>query len=162
MPDFLKKGILAVVLVLVYFLGIREVRQVVHDFYMGTVMPSKYGQINENYVFYSQSSVSFTIVDSAESSSKGWQFRIPFDSYWLFGTFALILAGASLRQFVFLVYMHIAAGLITLVFVWIGIKGFDVLLIATDFICRYLIPLISLGYAAFVIGNKKWKEGPDE
>ena len=157
MHRILKKGGLAVLIVLIYFFGIRELRQEVHDLYMGTVLPDEYGQINDDYSFYSQSSVSFTIIPNSTSSQISWQFRIPFDSYWLFGTFVLILIGASKKEYIVLSTIHLVSGISNTILVAIGIFGYDIFLILTDFNCRYLIPLASLGYVAVIVGTKKSK-----
>ncbi len=153
MSNILKRVGLAIVIVVLYFLGIRELRQEMHQLYMGTILPQEYGEINEHYSYYAQSSVSFTITATSETETKGWQFRIPFDSYWLFGTLILVLFGKSRKEYFYLSLIHIISGLITLCCVIIGLKGFDIFLITTDFICRYLIPLASLGYVSLIVGG---------
>jgi hypothetical protein len=155
MLSILKKIVLAIFIVVIYFFVIRELRQELHNFYMGTLLPTEYGEINEEYFFYSQSSVSFTITSINETLSKGWQFKMPFDSYWMFGSFVLALIGATKKEYRNLSLIHLASGLVTLILVVIGIKGYDIFLILTDFICRYLIPLASLGYVSIIVGGNK-------
>lgn len=162
MPNVLKKVGLAAAVIVIYFLGIREVRQEVHDFYMGTILPEEYGEINNQYSFYSQSSVSFTICSECSEYGKGWLFKVPFGSFWLFGAFALVLISAKRESYLILSAIHLSAGILTFLFVLIGKNGFDVLMIGTDFISRYLLPLFSLGYVALVIGQSKTKSVPDE
>lgn len=57
---------------------------------MGTILPAEYGEINENISFYAQSSVSFTLVDLKAENHKGWQFKIPFGSFYLFAVIGLL------------------------------------------------------------------------
>jgi hypothetical protein len=80
---------------------------------------------------------------------------MPFDSYWMFGSFVLALIGATKKEYRNLSLIHLASGLVTLILVVIGIKGYDIFLILTDFICRYLIPLASLGYVSIIVGGNK-------
>ena len=70
MSNILKRVGLAIVIVVLYFLGIRELRQEIHHLYMGTILPQEYGEINEHYSYYAQSSVSFTITATSETRSK--------------------------------------------------------------------------------------------
>ncbi len=153
MLSILKRGLLVSICVIAYFFGIRELRQEMHDVYMGTIFPETYGQINEDYSYISESSVSFTIYTIDDTQSKAWQFRMPFDSYWLFGTLGLILLGAKKENYVALIAIHLTTGVLNVLFVVIGLKGYDFLLISVDFICRYLIPLASLGYVSIVFGQ---------
>lgn len=157
MLDILKKVGLVTLVVLIYFFGIRELRQELHDLYMGTLLPTEYGEINEHYLFYSQSSVSFSFDSIQNAMSEGWQFRMPFDSYWLFGTIVLVLIGASKMEYVILSVVHLTTGIFTGLLVAIGLSGNDIFLITTDFICRYLIPLVSLGYVAILTGKEKFR-----
>jgi hypothetical protein len=153
MLSILKKGLLVGVCIIAYFFGIRELRQEMHDAYMGTIFPETYGQINDDYSYLSVSSVSFTIYTIDDTQPKAWQFRMPFDSYWLFGTLGLILLGARKENYVALIAIHLTTGLLNVLFVIIGLIGYDFLLISVDFICRYLIPLASLGYVSIVFGQ---------
>jgi len=162
MSNVLKKAGLAAAVVVIYFFVIREVRQEVHNFYMGTVLPDEHGEINDHYSFYSQSSVSFTICSECTEYGKGWLFKVPFGSFWLFGAFALVLISAKRESYLILSAIHLSAGVVTFLFVLIGQNGFDILMIGTDFISRYLLPLFSLGYVALVIGQSKTKSTPDE
>ncbi len=160
MPKILTKIGLVLVIIIGYFFGIRELRQEIHSIYLGTILPAEYGAINSDLSFYSQSSVSFTFCEDCSEYGKGWQFRIPFDSYWLFSMITLVLISADKQSYLNLAYIHLSAGILTLCLVLIGIQGINVLMMTTDFISRYGIPLASFGYVAFVYGNSK-KNGSD-
>ena len=153
MSNILKRVGLAIFIILIYFLGIRELRKEMHDLYVGTIFPENYGQINEHYAYSSQSSVAFVIYAINGTQPKGWDLRMPFDSYWLFGTIGLIFLGSRKDNFVVLIAIHLVTGVLNVLFVLIGLKGYDFFLFSVDFMCRYLIPLASLGYVSTRFGQ---------
>ncbi len=157
MLNLLKKGLLVISFVLIYFLGVREVRKVVHNIHLGTVLPTQLGQINNQIDFESQSSVSFTFHKLGTEKSHGWQYKMPFGSFFLFGTIGLILLGASRKDFGILSAIHIVGGVVSFIFVLIGVHGWVNFLIIPDILSRYLIPVSSLGFVALTYVQKKPK-----
>lgn len=122
---------------------------------MGTILPAEYGEINENISFYAQSSVSFTLVDLKAENHKGWQFKIPFGSFYLFAVIGLLFLQSDKKTYALLSGFHLLMGVTTVILVVIGIKFSTALLIVVDFISRYLLPLGSFGYVAFLYGKLK-------
>ena len=155
MPDFLKKGLLIVAIFCLYFFGVRELRKSVHDLYLGTLLPADYGTINGDLSFYAQTSVSFTITDSSKQNHKGWQFKVPFGSFFLFAVIGLLIIDGSLRTIYVLSGFHLSMGILSVLLVYLGINHVTQLLIIVDFVSRYLLPLGSFGYVAFVYGKMK-------
>lgn len=125
---------------------------------MGTILPVEYGLINENISFYAQSSVSFTFCDSCKEYGKGWQFKIPFGSFFLFGVIGLLIMGVDKIPFLYLSGFHFLSGLLSTILVMLAINYSMSLFIIVDFISRYLLPLGSFGYVAFLYGKLKMND----
>lgn len=157
MLHLLKKGLLVIGFVLIYFLGVREVRKVVHNFHLGTILPAQLGQINNQLEFESQSSVSFTFHKLGTEKGHGWQYKMPFGSFFLFGTIGLILSGTNRKEFGILSAIHVVGGVVSFTFVFIGLQGWANFLIIPDLLSRYLIPVSSLGFVALTYVQKKPK-----
>ena len=73
MQSLLKKAAIISAIIVIYFLGIRHLRQVAVSVLMGSLLPPDYGMVNKEIEFYSQSTVSFTFT-TPTSDSNGWNF----------------------------------------------------------------------------------------
>ncbi|MBO6792736.1 MAG: hypothetical protein JJ895_02405 [Balneolaceae bacterium] len=160
MHNILKKVLIVLAVAVIYFFGIRELRKSIHEIYRGTLLPNDYGIVNEDLSFYAQSSVSFTFCNDCEEYGKGWQFKIPFGSFFLFSVIGLVLIGVDHIPYIVLSGFHFMMGILTLILVCLAINYTSSLLIIVDFISRYLLPLGSFGYVAFVYGKSKMKDSP--
>lgn len=152
-----KKALLIIGFILLYFLGIREVRKVVHELHLGTVFPEQLSVIDDELEIESQSSVSFTFYNLQYEKGHGWQYKIPFGSFFLLAVIGLILIDANGKEYATLASIHIIGGLISFLFVLMGINIWINFLIIPDLLGRYLIPISSLGYVALSYVQKKQK-----
>lgn len=157
MYSLLRKALYIAVFVSIYFLGIREIRALIHDAHLGTVLPEQYGQISSELSFYPQSSVSFTFFKTGTEFKPEWQYKIPFGLFFLLAILGLISIGADNRMFVYLVSIHFAAGLLSFLMMVIAVNGLRSFIIIPDLISRYLIPLCSLGLVALTYLEQKNK-----
>lgn len=155
----LKKLLLFIVIVLIYFLGIRNLRAVVHDLHFGSVLPDTYGLVGEstNLTFYSQSTVSYTFVYQPDETEYIWIYKIPFDSFFLFAMLGLVFLNAKKDDYLILTGIHFTSGLISLLFLVLGIHFQHYLLLVPDLLSRYLVPLCSLGMVGLAYLKNKGK-----
>ncbi len=156
MPKLLIRAILFILTLLLYVFGIHELRKELTDFYMNQIQEENY--TSESIIFKKASSnVSIIIFNTANSISNGWRFRIPFGSFWLYSTLALIIIGASFKDYINLLIIQVCGWLMSTVLISFWQFEYEIIFITIDFICRYLVPLFSLGYVAIVFGNRKSK-----
>ncbi|RNC86041.1 MAG: hypothetical protein ED557_04525 [Balneola sp.] len=156
----LKKLLLLTIVVIVYFFGIRNLRSLVHDFHLGSVLPTSSGLIDgdTSLSFYSQSSVSYTFYYNSDSSYT-WVYKIPYGAFFLFSLLGLILIDAKRVDYLILIGIHFTSGLISFLFLLVGINFYHYLLIVPDLLSRYLVPLFSLGLVGFAYLKKDGKLG---
>lgn len=160
MLDWIKRVLLICIVILFYFSVFRSVRSWGHDQLMGTLLPDEYGVIVDNLAFYSQSSVSFTIYDTIKNN-HGWQYKMPFGSFFLFSIIGLIAIKSGKEAFFQLIGLHVIGFLIATITLFIGLKSAAQAFIVTDFISRYLIPVGSLGLVAISLMKKKNEDQRD-
>ncbi len=155
----LKKLLLFIVIVAIYFLGVRKVRSAIHDVHLGSILPNTYGLVEEdsNIAFFAQSSVGFTFYEQSEESSYNWQYKIPFGSFFLFSVLGLVLVGAGKNEYLILAGIHVISGLISFFFLAIGINFYHNFLLVPDLLSRYLVPLCSLGLVGLAYLKKTGK-----
>ena len=154
MVDFAKKLVLIFFFIAFYFFILRSGRAVLHDQLMGTLLPQEYGAIQDDLAFHSQSTVSFMIF-SSQVINHGWQYKMPFGSFFLFAMIGLMGIKSRKSGYIQLTVLHAVGFVIGTMAVWIGINGFPRALILTDFISRYLVPVGSLGLVAISLMQKK-------
>tara|TARA_R110000868_G_scaffold383578_10_gene650735 strand:- start:7977 stop:8465 length:489 start_codon:yes stop_codon:yes gene_type:complete len=162
MSSLLKKGLFIIGFVLIYFVGIREVRKVIHEGHFGTVFPEQLGSINDELRLEAQSSVSFTLLEVKENNGHGWQYKMPFGSFFLFAILGLILLGANRKDYTILSLIHIIGGIISFLFVLLGINIGVKFLIIPDLLSRYLIPVSSLGFVALTYLQKNSRDSDEK
>ncbi|GAB5409649.1 MAG: hypothetical protein BalsKO_20140 [Balneolaceae bacterium] len=162
MPKLLKKTLLIIGFVLFYFLGIREVRGVIHDAHYGSILPSQQGVISSELYFEAQSSVSFTFRETYLEHGYGWQYKIPFGSFFLFATIGLLMIEVSKREYGILVLIHLFGGIISFLFVLMGLHVWVKFMIIPDLLSRYLLPLSSMGYVALMYLQQRSKVSYEE
>lgn len=158
----LKKLLLIIGFVLLYFLGVREVRGIIHDAHYGIILPSQQGLITNEVGFESQSSVSFTFYELNTESGHGWQYKIPYGSFFLFAIIGLISIGASMKDYWILILIHLFAGIISFSFVLMGIHFWVKLLMISDLLTRYLLPISSMGFVALIYLQQRSKVSNEE
>ena len=134
-----------------YFSLFRDIRGVLHENLRGTILPENYGVINDEIAFITPSSVAFILYRFESNPENGWQYKMPFGSFFLFSLIGLVFIKAKRKSFLILISFHFIGGLLSTLFVWIGIHGFTNALIFTDFISRYLLPIGSLGLVALTL-----------
>lgn len=154
MVDLAKKLVLIVCFIAIYFFMLRSGRALLHDQLMGTLLPKEYGVIQDNLAFLSQSSVSFTIYDIIQNS-HGWQYKMPFGSFFLFAMIGLIAIKSGKSGYLQLIGLHLAGFIIATIAVWVALKGVTNAMVITDFISRYLVPVGSLGLVAITYMQMK-------
>ncbi len=157
MPNLFKKGLIILGFTLIYFLGIRQVRSFIHELHLGTILPEEYGVINEDIGFMAESSVSFTAFLLSEVKPHGWQYKIPFGSFFLFSAIGLIIIDSERKHYYILSLIHFIGGIVSFSFFVLGINVFTPVLIIPDIIARYLMPVCSLGVVALSYLEKKNK-----
>ncbi len=157
MPNLLKKGLIILGFVLIYFIGIRQARSFIHDLHLGTILPDEYGVINEDVGFMAESSVSFTAFLLGGKTPHGWQYKIPFGSFFLFSMIGLIIIDSKRKHYYILTSIHLIGGVISFSFFVLGINTFTQFLVIPDIISRYLLPVCSLGVVALSYLEKKNK-----
>lgn len=139
MHKLLKKAFFIIGFILLYFVAIREVRK---------VMLQIQAPLLEEVSVYEIESVSGVSLTISPIPHKKFQYRIPFDSFLLFSGIGLIALGASIRFFYYLFTVQLAGGILSTIFLWLGVQTTYYFLIVPDIIGRYLIPLSSLGLVA--------------
>ncbi|HCD53570.1 MAG TPA: hypothetical protein DEQ34_14065 [Balneolaceae bacterium] len=154
MLHWLKKSLLLIVLIGVYFLGLREIRKIGHNALMGSLLPDNYGEITDGLFFFSQSSVSFTLAESMEAD-HGWQYKMPFGSFFLFSILGLVFVGGKSSDYGVLALIHVTGFVLSTLFVWIGLRAGNGFFVVPDMLSRYLVPLASLGLVALVYLRQK-------
>lgn len=153
----LKKVLLIAVFILIYFLGIREIRVMIHDFHLGTILPAEYGQLEGDLYFISKSPVSFTFYEEAKVIHKKWKYKIPFGLFFLLGFIGLILIDVDKILYLYLIGIHAMGVVISFLFLNFATRWCSHFLIVPDLLTRYLIPLFSLGLAALTYIQQKEK-----
>ena len=150
MLKLLKKALFIVGFILLYFVGIREVRKGL----LSIQAPTLEEVSNYEIEFISGVSVSISPV-----ANKSFQYRIPFDSFLLFSGIGLIALGGSRKFFYYLFAVQFAGGVLSTIFLWIGIQTTYYFLVVPDMVARYLLPLSSLGLVAlyYIKLNSKGK-----
>lgn len=135
-------------------------RSAIHNAHMGSVLPSKYGEIDSDLIFYSQSSVSFTFEYNANTEFTKKMYKIPFGMFFLFSMIGLIMLGSRKEAFYILIVIHFLGGIISFLALIYSVPDHPYYLVIPDMIGRYLIPLLSLGLVALSYLQKK--NGADE
>lgn len=151
----LKKVFIVVLVALVYFVGVRGIRSAIHNYHMGSILPDEYGEINEDLIFYSQSSVSFTFEYNSNKEFTKKMYKIPFGMFFLFALVGLIFIGVVKQSYYYLAGIHFGGGFISFLALWYSIPNHPYFLVIPDMISRYLIPLLSLGLVALSYLQKK-------
>ena len=155
MYSLLKKAAFITVFTLIYFLGIRELRGVVHDLHLGTILPAEYGELQEGFWFYAPSSVSFAFYEESEVIHKQWTYKIPFGMFFLFGCLGLIALGSRNNSYMYLVGIHFIGGMLSFIGLLLALTLSFKFLIIPDLLSRYLVPLCSLGLVALSYIQKR-------
>ncbi len=147
----LKKFLLIIIVVAIYFIGVRKLRAAIHDLHLGSILPTSYGVIDEDseVTFFAQSSVSYTFYYQSDEANYIWMYKIPFGSFFLFAVLGLILVNAKKNDYLILVGIHLISGLIALLFLILGLNLQKYFLIIPDLLSRYLVPLCSLGMVGY-------------
>ena len=145
MPGLLKKSLVCMVMVIAYFLGVREIRYVVRDIHVGTVLPAEFGEISENLFFYQQSNAALKFANRSSRGIHARVYKIPFGVFFLLGMFGLVFIDAPGKSYAFLISIHFLSGILSFFFMLIGVYLLVPCLIIPDLISRYLTPLCSLG-----------------
>ena len=151
----IKKAGFIIALILFYFLGIRELRGVVHDLHLGTILPEDYGKVQEEINFTAQSSVSFSFYEEAEVIHKKWDYKIPFGMFFLFGCIGLITLGSRSNSYMYLIGIHFIGGILSFVGLLLALTLSIKFLIIPDILSNYLVPLCSLGLVALSYIQKR-------
>jgi hypothetical protein len=131
-----------------YFLLLRPVRSYTADILKSNI------EI-EHFETYSQSSVGLTILYSDEDLKKEFAFKMPFGMFFLLSTISLIFINANWRDFGILCAIQSVFWLIAFICMIIGSKGNLFFLEVMDMVLRYLLPLSSLGFPAYLLAQKK-------
>ena len=145
-----KKLILILIFVVAYFSMLRPVRS-----YSAKALKSVV-EIKQ-FETYSQSSVSITIIYKDQDFSKEFPFKMPFGMFFLFSGISLIMINVSTKELAILCIIQISFWLLAFLAMLIGSKGSLFFLEIMDMILRYLLPLFSLGFPAYLIMKKKMK-----
>tara|TARA_R110002124_G_scaffold197895_2_gene364936 strand:- start:1361 stop:1834 length:474 start_codon:yes stop_codon:yes gene_type:complete len=143
-----KKLILTTAFIGFYFLILRPIRSYTAEIIRPIVK-------TQNFETYNQSSVSTTIIYSSKNLTKEFPFKIPFGMFFLFSTISLIFISAGWKNFGILCLIQIFFWLIAFVSMLFGSKGNLFFLEVMDMILRYLLPLSSLGFPAYLIIQKR-------
>lgn len=155
MYSLLKRGALIAIFILIYFYGVREIRGLVHNLHLGTILPEEYGEFQEGLKFYAPSSVSFAFFEDVEVVHKQWSYKIPFGMFFLFGCLGLIALGSVYQSYVYLIGIHLAGGMISFIGLILALNLSIKFLILPDLISSYLVPLCSLGLVALSYIQRK-------
>ncbi|MBO6523651.1 MAG: hypothetical protein JJ971_07505 [Balneolaceae bacterium] len=159
MLDWFKKGALIITLVFIYFFGIREIRGVILDTHLGTILPQDYGEIQNGLFFTELSSVSFSFYNKTRVIHKFWVYKIPFGLFFLLACIGLIILYANSKFYYYLIGIQIIGGAISFLFLLLTISISDHFIVVPDLISRYLTPLCSLGLVALTYIQQK--EAPE-
>lgn len=155
MPKLFKKLFLCVIVVAVYFGGVRKLRNVIHDAHIGTILPKENGEINSNLSFYTEGAVSFSFTLSSDSNFTSKKYKIPFGLFFLLPLIGLVILGTLRQDFFVLISIHLLGGIISFLALIYAIPEHPYVLIIPDMLSRYLIPLLSLGLVALSYLQKK-------
>lgn len=146
--NILKKLVFVIIFIGFYFLLLRPVRSYTSDILKSNI------EI-EHFETYSQSSVGLTILYLDEGFEKEFAFKMPFGMFFLFSTISLIFINASWRDLGILCAIQSIFWIIAFICMIIGSKGNLFFLEVMDMVLRYLLPLSSLGFPAYLIAQKK-------
>lgn len=155
MLDLLKRVVLIIGVILFYFFIFRSARVWGHDQLLGSLLPDSYGTVNSDVGFFSPSTVGFMLYRIGENPENGWQYKMPFGSFFLFAMIGLIAIKSGKSGYFQLIGLHLAGFIIATIAVWIALKNVTNALVITDFISRYLVPVGSLGLVAISHMQKK-------
>lgn len=149
MPNQLKKLILVFVVAGVYFIIVREVRKSFVSIQIEKVLEF---QGTSSITKIEQAPVSITFI---LDGSHMRLYKISFGMFFLFACIGLVLVDSKKKDYLILFLIHMIGGLLSTIFMWVGINSSTSLLVIPDALSRYFIPLCSLGLVALVyIQNK--------
>lgn len=90
---------------------------------------------------------------------KFWHYKVPFGSFFLIGMVGLIVLNARRHYYFILIGIHVLVLLICSIIFMMDIAQYYQLLIITDLLSRYLIPLCSIGIIPLAFLERKEGSG---
>lgn len=153
MPKLLRKFLLILGFVLIYFFGVRNVRVTLIDFIQNPV--NNLIENNQNLDLIRNPTTIDFISNYSESTSNKYTFKFPFGMFFLFSIIGLIITDATTNKYLILIFIHFIGGLLSIIFLFFGVTNWGYFLIVPDIISRYLLPMFSLGLVALSLPRKK-------
>lgn len=153
MPRLLRKILLILGFVLIYFFGVRNVRVALIDFIQYPV--NNLIENNQNLDLIRNPTTIDFISSYSESINNKYTFKFPYGMFFLFSIIGLIIIGASTNKYSILICIHFTGGLLSIIFLFLGVSSWGYFLIIPDIISRYLLPLFSLGLVALSLPKKR-------
>lgn len=145
MHKLFKKAILILAVILVYFLGIKEVRKKVISSQFSSI--SKVEDRNEfTNIQLNGVSISFFEEDRKENLYR--TYKMPFGMFFLFSMILLVLIDGKRNDFLALVLIHFSIGILSYLFIRLSISMNSEWILIPDFLSRYLDPISSMGIVA--------------
>lgn len=156
MPKVLLKTLLFVLILVIYFMGIRPIRSYVVKKQLDGLMTEK--ELPEHVILESNTPYNATmiyIIYKHRDFQKDWNYKFPFGMFFLFALLGLVAIAGDKRFYMYLIFVHIAGVILSNIFLYVGLKYSPWLIAITDLLTRYLIPLCSMGMVPLAYLEKR-------
>lgn len=150
MPQLLKKVLLGIGILLIYFSALRPIRGHVISFIDSH---TTYEGFEHSY----ESTTSIKMVSLTDSKQKELYFKAPFGMFFLLAIVGLLFVDFRIINFLWLSGIHLAIWLIAFISFRIGVNGNPFFLDIMDFFIRYSLPLCTMGLIPILLLMKQSK-----
>lgn len=140
----LKKLIFVIIYALFHLLILREIRTALFSWQVNDEVIQNV-DVNSHLLISNLDTRLVLFEYTKDDFHKFWNYKVPFGSFFFIGMIGLILLGAGKKYFLYLIGIHAFVLLTGTLIFRIDMMQHFRLLIITDLLSRYLIPLCSLG-----------------
>jgi hypothetical protein len=133
-------------LVIIYFFLLRPLRAELNKYIYQPIVEKSMSQNERIYTDKEASSVSnYIFWSDGDAPPHVLSIKFPFGLHFLLGIIGLVILGAKKSFYIYLVSIQVFGSLSALLCLYLGSLTIIQLLVISDLLLRYLIPLCSLG-----------------
>ena len=151
MHQLIKKVLLGIGILLIYFLVLRPIRGDVISF-----IDSRTTYHGLDYGFVGATSINMVSLNNSEQ--KEMYFKAPFGMFFLFAVMGLLFVGFTVRNTLLLAGLHSSIWILAFISFKIGVAGSLLFLDIMDFLAGYLLPLCTMGLIPMLLLMKQLKQ----